>query len=61
MQKKIDKIISSIPWVKRIVDRVRKDTKELKAENTESTIDFDSKTTLASTTLNYNAAMISTS
>ena len=43
-----------------MVDRVRKDTKELEAENTESTIDFDSKTTPASTTPTCNAAMFST-
>jgi hypothetical protein len=60
IQKKIDEMISSIPWVKRIVDRVRKDTEELEAENTESIIDFDSKATPASTTPTCNATMFST-
>jgi hypothetical protein len=53
-------MISSIPWVKRMVDRVRKDTEELEAENTESTIDFDSKN-LPSTAPTSHTAMFSTS
>ena len=57
IQKKIDEMISSIPWVEHMVNRIRKNTK---AENTESIIDFDSKTTPASTTPTCNAAMSST-
>jgi len=61
IQKQIDEIILSIPWVKDMVNRIRGNTKgELEAENTESTIDFDSKATPASTTPTCNAAMFST-
>lgn len=45
-----------------MVNQIRGNAKEeLEAENTESIIDFNSKTTPASTTLTYNAAMFSTS
>ena len=60
IQQKVDEMISSIPWVKRMVNRVRKDTEELVAENTESTIDFDSKSAPPSTTPTSHAAMFST-
>jgi len=53
-------MISSIPWVKRMVDRIQKDTGELEAKDAESTIDFDSKT-LPSTAPTSHAAMFSTS
>ena len=61
IQNKIDEMISSIPWVKSMVNRIRKNAKEEpEAENTESIIDFDSKT-LASKTPTCNAAMFSIS
>ena len=60
IQNKIDEMISSIPWVERMVNRIRKNTKEELEENTESIIDFDSKTS-ASKTPTCNAAMFSTS
>jgi len=41
IQKKIDEMISSIPWVNPIIKWIQKE--ELEAKNTE-TIDFDSKT-----------------
>ena len=54
-------MISSISWVKDMVNRIRGNTKgELEAKNTESTIDFDSKSTPASITPTCNAAMFST-
>jgi hypothetical protein len=61
IQNKIDEMISSIPWVESMVNRIRKNAKEeLEAENTESIIDFDSKTS-ASKTPTCNAAMFSIS
>jgi hypothetical protein len=54
-------MILSIPWVKRIVNRVQKDIEELEVENIESIIDFDSKATPASIILTYNTTMFSTS
>ena len=61
IQKKIDEMISSMPWVESMVNRIRKNAKEeLEAKNTESTIDFDSKTTPTSITPTCNAAMFST-
>ena len=61
IQKKIDEMISSIPWVKRMVDRIQKDTEELEAKkDAESTIDFDSKSS-PSTAPTSHAAMFSTS
>ena len=53
-------MILSTPWVKRIVNRVRKDIEELEAENIESTIDFNSKTP-PSTAPTSHTAMFSTS
>jgi hypothetical protein len=55
IQKKIDEMISSMPWVERMVNRIRKNTE---AKNT-GTIDFDSKS-LPSTTPTSHAAMFST-
>jgi hypothetical protein len=62
VQKKVDETISSTPWIKRIVNRIQKreqEAKENNQKNTESTIDFDSKTS-ASTTPTSHAAVFST-
>ncbi len=59
IQKKVDEMIPFIPSIKRMLDQIQIDTKVLEAENTESTIDFDSKT-LPSTTPTSHAAMFST-
>ena len=48
-----------MPWVKRMVDQIQKDTEELEANNIESIINFDSKTP-PSTTLTCGATMFST-
>ena len=58
VQKKVEDTISSTPWIKRIVNRIQEEEQE--AKNTESTIDFDSKTTPASTTPTCHAAVFST-
>ena len=57
IQKEVDEKISSTPWIKRIVKLIQK--REQEAKNTESTIDFDSKTS-ASKTPTINAAVFST-
>jgi hypothetical protein len=59
IQKKVDEMIPFIPSIKRMLDQIQNDTKVLEAENTESTIDFDSKT-LPSTTPTSHATMFST-